>query len=126
MSSAVAKVIAIFAAIELLGVGGLGALAAARLGFPYVALTPVSFLVYGLAGFFAAKAGGSGAIAGGAVALLDSVTWAVFGGFGPQPTIPAITVSQKVWTIVLVTVSGAACGALGAWVSHRRIAPPVP
>jgi len=51
MSSAVLKVIAIFAAIELLVVGGLGALAATRLGFPYAALTPISFLVYGLAGF---------------------------------------------------------------------------
>ncbi len=48
MSGVVLKTIAIFAAIELLVVGGLGALAAIRLGFPYVALTPISLAVYGL------------------------------------------------------------------------------
>jgi hypothetical protein len=125
MSSAVLKVIAIFAAIELLVVGGLGALAAARLGFPYVALTPISFLVYGLAGFFAAKAGGSGLVAGAAVALLDSVAWATFGGFGPQPTVPGATVAQKVTTIVFVTISGIVCGLIGAWLA-RRLVPSVP
>jgi len=125
MSSAVAKVIAIFAAIELLVVGGLGALAAARLGFPYVVLTPVSFLVYGLAGFFAAKAGGSGVLSGGAVALLDSVAWATFGGFGPQPTMPNMTVPQKIGTIVFVTISGAVCGVIGTWLA-RRMAPSLP
>jgi hypothetical protein len=125
MSSAVSKVIAIFTAIELFVVGGLGALAAVRLGFPYVALTPVSFLVYGVAGLFAAKVGGSGALAGGAVALLDSVAWATFAGFGPQPTVPAMTVPQKIGTIVLVTVSGAVCGVIGAWLP-RRTAPSLP
>ena len=122
MSSALARVIGIFAAIELFVVGGLGALAARRFGFPYAALTPVSFLVYGLAGFFAAKAGGSGSVAGGAVALLDSVAWATFGGFGPQPTVAGMTVGQKIGTILLVTLSGAVCGLLGAWAA-RHLAP---
>ena len=124
MSSAVLKVIAIFAAIELLVVGGLGALAATRLGFPYAALTPVSFLVYGLAGFFAAKASGSGVVAGGAVALLDSVAWASFGGFGPQPPVPEMTVPQKIATVVFVTISGIICGLIGGWLA-RRWAPSV-
>jgi hypothetical protein len=120
MSGAVLKVVAIFAAVELLIVGGLGALAADRLGFPYVALTPISFLVYGLAGFFAARVGGSGAMAGAAVALLDSVVWASFGGFGPQPAVPDMTVAQKVGTIAFVTISGLICGLIGAWLSRRR------
>jgi hypothetical protein len=125
MSAAVLKVIAIFAAIELLVVGGLGALAAARFAFPYIALTPISFLVYGLAGFFAARVGGSGALAGAAVAFLDSVAWASFGGFGPQPTAPDMTVAQKVGTIAFVTISGLICSLIGAWVSRRR-APSLP
>jgi hypothetical protein len=124
MNSAVLKVIAIFAAVELLVVGGLGAVAAARFGFPYVVLTPVSFLVYGLAGFFAAKVGGSGALAGGAVALLDSITWASFGGFGPQPTIPDITVGQKIGTVAFVTISGIVCGLIGIWLNRRRAPSP--
>jgi hypothetical protein len=65
------KVTAIFAAVELFFVGGLGALATVRLGIPYAALTPVSSPVDGLAGT-SQFAGGSGAIAGGVVAFLDA------------------------------------------------------
>jgi hypothetical protein len=119
MSGAVLKVIAIFAVIELLVVGGLGALAASRLGFPYAALSPFAFAVYGLAGYFARRVGGSGAFAGATVALLDSVAWATFGGFGPQPTVPDLTASAKIGTVAFVTVSGAVCGLVGGWLWTR-------
>lgn len=119
MNTALLKVVAIFAAVELLIVGGLGSLAATRLGFSYAALTPVSFIVYGLAGYFAGKVGGSGAMAGGAVALLDSVSWATFGGFGPQPTVPNMTVSGKVATVAFVTTAGIICGLIGGWLAKR-------
>jgi hypothetical protein len=119
MTGGVLKVIAIFAAVELFVVGGLGALAATRLGFPYVALTPISFIVYGLAGYFAVKANGSAALAGGAVALLDSVAWATFGGFGPQPAVPDMTAGAKTATVAFVTISGIACGLIGGWLSGR-------
>jgi hypothetical protein len=119
----VLKVIATFAAIELFLIGGLGALAAVRLGFPYAALSPVSSLIYGFAGYFAVRAGGSGAMAGVVVACLDSVTWAAFGGFGPQPTLPNATVSGKIGVVVFVTLLGALCGLAGGWFAARSATP---
>ena len=119
MTAGAWKVTAIFAAIELLVVGGLGALAAVRLGFPYAALTPVSSLVYGFAGYFAARAGGSGAVAGGVVAFLDAASWAAFDGFGPQPVPPEVTVAGKLGTVAFVTALGIALGLAGGWFAAR-------
>jgi hypothetical protein len=119
LDAGVLKVIGIFAAIELFVIGGLGAVAAARLGFPYAALTPVSSLIYGFAGYFAVRAGGSGAMAGGVVAFLDSVTWAAFGGFGPQPTMPNATAYGKIGVAVFVTLLGTLCGLGGGWFAGR-------
>jgi len=97
----------IFVVIELLGVGGLGAWAANRFGFNYALLTPVSFLVYALAGFFVARANGSAALAGAVVAALDALSWATFGGVGPQPAVPDMKVGPKAVTVLFVT--GTAC-----------------
>jgi len=123
LGAGVLKVIAIFAAIELFVIGGLGALAAARLGFPYAALTPVSSLIYGFTGYFAVRAGGSGAMAGGVVAFVDSVAWAAFSGFGPQPTMPNATVYGKIGVVVFVTLLGALCGLAGGWFAGHRATP---
>ena len=123
MTAGAWKVVAIFAAVELFGVGGLGALAATRLGFPYAALTPVSSLVYGMAGYFAVRAGASGAIAGGVVAFLDAACWAAFGGFGPQPVPPETSFSGKIGTVAFVTVLGILLGWTGGWFAARGVAP---
>ena len=80
--------ILVFSLIELVGVGGLGAWLAVQVDFSYVLLTPVAFLVYGAAGFFACRAGTDGWIAGMIVAVLDAASWAAFGGIGPQPFDP--------------------------------------
>ena len=112
-------IVLVFAAIELLIVGGLGAWAAVELGFPYVALTPVSLAVYGLAGFYAVKAAGSGALAGGLVGLADSATWALSGGFGHQPTTPDATTGAKVFTVLLVSLTALALGWFGGWMARQ-------
>jgi Na+/proline symporter len=112
--------IALFAVVELVGVGGIGAWLAVKLHFPYTALTPVSFLVYGAAGFYACRAGAAGWIAGAIVGFLDAVTWATFGGIGPQPTDPTATQTGKIATVVFVTLLGALCGFIGARLQRRR------
>jgi len=112
--------IAFFAAVELLGVGGLGAWLALMLHFPYAALTPLALLVYTAAGFYGCRAGTSGWIAGGIVAFLDAGAWAVFGGVGPQPTDPTESLASKIGTVALVSVLGALCGVVGARAHRRR------
>jgi Na+/proline symporter len=106
--------------VELVGVGGLGAWLALKLHFPYTALTPFSLLVYGAAGFYACRAGAAGWIAGAIVGVLDAVTWATFGGIGPQPADPTATPTSKIVTVVFVTLLGALCGFIGARLQRRR------
>jgi hypothetical protein len=123
MTAASWRVVAVFALIELVGVGGLGAWAASRYGFNYAVLSPLAFLVYLLAGSFATRSSGSGAIAGTVVAFLDSLAWAAFGGVGPQPTEPNATFGAKAGTVLIVTLGGAVLGFLGGWIARRIFAP---
>lgn len=122
MNAASWRITLVFVLVELIGVGGLGAWAASRLGFDYAWLSPLSFLIYLLAGLFTARAGGSGAIAAGIVAFLDSLTWAAFGGLGPQPTIPSAGLGAKAITVAFVTAGGVLLGLLGARLGRRRSA----
>ena len=115
------KVIALFAAVEIVIVGGLGASASQRFDFPYMYLIGVAYFIYGLAGYFAARAGAAGWLAGALVGLLDSSTWALFGGIGPQPSRSSYTTGSIVMTVVVVTVTAAAFGALGALLARRRL-----
>lgn len=119
MTPASWRVTALFALIELFGVGGVGALAASRYGFNYALLSPVSVLVFGLAGFFSVRAQGSGPLAAGIVACLDSLAWAAFDGVGPQPTDPNTGLAARAITVILVTAAGALVGLLGGWLSRR-------
>jgi len=114
------KPIALFAAIELVIVGGLGAWVAAKGAFPYVLLTPVALAVYGGAGFYARRAGAAGWLGGAIVGLLDAGAWATFGGVGPQPIDPSTSIAAKVGTMVFVTVLGAVCGLIGGGLGRRR------
>ncbi|HZF04812.1 MAG TPA: hypothetical protein VE932_10840 [Patescibacteria group bacterium] len=114
--------IALFAAVELVIVGGLGVWVAAKVGFPYVLLTPVSLAVCGAAGFYARRVGAAGWLAGAIVALLDAGAWAAFGGVGPQPIDPSISMAAKLGTMVFVTVVGAVCGLIGSGLSRRHVA----
>jgi hypothetical protein len=82
----------------------------------------VSSIVYGCAGYFAARAGGSGAVAGGVVAFLDAAAWAAFGGFGPQPVLGDVTLGGKLGMIAFVTVLGMLLGLAGGWLAARGAA----
>src|SRR5690349_24865320 len=95
LSQRVLRPIALFAAIELFIVGGIGAWLAVRLQFPYAYLTPLSLLVYGAAGFYGCRAGAAGWMGGGLVAVLDGVCWVALGGVGPQPTEPLASVAAE-------------------------------
>jgi hypothetical protein len=114
--------IALFAAIELAIVGGLGAWLATSVGFSYVLLTPVSVAVYGAAGFYTRRVGGAGWLAGAIVALLDAGAWATFGGVGPQPIEASTSMAARLGTIVFVTGLGAVCGLIGGRLGRRRVA----
>jgi hypothetical protein len=113
---------AFFAAVALFIVGGLGAWLAVQLVFPYSLLTPISCLIYGAAGFFAARTRAAGWIAGAIVALLDATAWAAFGGIGPQPVYPDMSLASKLATVAIVSILGAGCGWIGARIFRRRIA----
>ena len=102
-----------FSALELVGIGGLGALAAKRLGFNYGLLTPLAFLVKGAAGYFGSRTGIPGAAFGAFVGLLDSTAWATFGGIGPQPRDRELSWAARARIVATVTALGAACGWLG-------------
>jgi|SRR5690348_13252971 len=124
LSQRVLRPIALFAAIELFIVGGIGAWLAVRLQFPYAYLTPLSLLVYGAAGFYGCRAGAAGWMGGGIVAFLDAVSWAAFGGVGPQPTEPQASVAAKVVTVAFAVGLGAVCGWIGGRLSRRGSVPP--
>jgi len=117
VNAAALKIIILFAFIELGLVGGLGAFLAARLRFSYARLTPVAYLVYGGAGYCAARAGGSALLAGAVIGLLDSAAWALFGGFGPQPRPAVLTPAAKLRIAGTVTVTALIAGALGGWLA---------
>ena len=102
-----------FSALELLGVGGLGAIAAKRFGFNYGLLTPLALLIKGAAGYFGSRTGVPGAAFGALVGLLDASAWATFGGVGPQPRNPALSWSARARIVATVTALGALCGWLG-------------
>jgi hypothetical protein len=113
------RIILLFVALEMVGVGGVGAWAAQRFGFDYASLSPVAYLIAGAAGFFARRAGGSGLLAGATVGLLDASAWALFGGIGPQPTAPEFGAAAKAAAVAMVTLSNGAAGALGGWLGGR-------
>lgn len=113
------RVILLFAAIEVFGVGGLGAWAAQRFGFNYASLSPVAWLIAGAAGFSARRAGGSGLVAGATVGLLDATAWAAFGGVGPQPVVPEAGAAVTAATVAMVTAVYGAAGAVGGWLGGR-------
>jgi hypothetical protein len=106
-------VLVTFAAIELVGVAGLGAWLARRVGLPYGVLTSLAFVVYCAAGFFGAPTGVPGAAYGGAIALLDSAAWATIDGIGAQPRDPKLSWGARLRIIVFVTALGAISGLLG-------------
>src|SRR5690242_62923 len=94
LSQRVLRPIALFAAIELFIVGGIGAWLAVRLQFPYAYLTPLSLLVYGAAGFYGCRAGAAGWMGGGIVAFLDAVSWAAFRCRPPADGTPSVGRSE--------------------------------
>jgi hypothetical protein len=118
MNAAALKIVALFVAVELALVGGIGAILAKRLRFSYARLTPVAYLVYGGAGYCAARVGGSALLAGAVVGLADSATWALFGGLGPQPRPAGLTPSAKLRIVATVTVTALIAGALGGWLAN--------
>jgi hypothetical protein len=114
VSPAAWKVVLLLSGFELFVVGGLGAWLAARLRITYLALLPVTLVVYLAAGYFTAQTGDPGGAAGAVVAFLEFSAWALFGGFGPQPTSVEITSVEKIATVATATLVGAVCGTLGS------------
>jgi hypothetical protein len=99
------------------------ALAAEALDFSYSALWPVSFLIYAVTAFTAARVARSaavGALTGLTVAATDATLgWALSSAIGPgkpeDDTALAIAV-----TVVAVSASGAVVGLIAGFAGQRR------
>jgi hypothetical protein len=104
------KLIALFVALEVIVLGGLGAWAAQQFGFDYKLLSPLVYIIQAAAGFFVTRAGGSGLLAGALPGFLDATSWAAFGGIGPQPTLPGAGPTLLLVTILIVGHRGGRLG----------------
>ena len=106
------------------------AVASRATGFPYTSAVYGSYIIYGVAGFFGMRASRrvwAGGLAGGAAGLADSTLgWLVSNAIGPHispmelPTGPAAIVA----VVILVTLSAAVIGLIGAFVAKMLKAAP--
>jgi hypothetical protein len=114
----------------VLASNALGALAAARMGFPYAALSPVSFLIYAAAGFAASRTADIkiGVLVASSVALVEATLgWLISWHIGPgRPPDGYQGAGPILGAIVFVTITGAVFGLIGAAVAarFRRRTPP--
>ncbi len=110
--------VAAFVALELVGVGYFGKLAARKSGLGESSLIPLSFLVYSAAGFTASRLGGSAFVAGGSVAAIDAGVWALFSREFSEEVpsrlwLPIVSLVPAVFGLML----GGILGALGGWIA---------
>jgi hypothetical protein len=110
----IALVISLVNIVRHLGLG--------QYGIPYYLLLILSFGMYGIAGYLTAREGGSGAVGGGIIALVDSaVTLAIT---GPQDSeIESQLAKMTIWLIggLIFTIPlGLGLGWFGGWIWHRR------
>jgi uncharacterized membrane protein YhaH (DUF805 family) len=115
------RIIAGFVALELLGVSGIGAWYAQRLGFSYSWYTPLAGLICVGAGYYTARSGGSPALAGAAVAVLDILAWVAFGGFGPLPPLPDSSAAGILSMLVFAAIPAMLAAMVGGWLAARRV-----
>ena len=112
------KVVAAFSAFQLLVVGGMGTWAAARYRFPYYVLFPLTILAYTAAGHYAALAGASGTAAGALVALVEFAAYGLVRGFSMHVGWLELSWLERVLTLGVATLTGAACGLVGGWLTQ--------
>lgn len=112
------KIIAIFVAMEVLGVSGPGAWASNQFEFDFSWFTPVAGLICGGAGFFAARAAGSPALAGASVAVVDIAVGRSSKGFGQLPQLPDLPAGAFLSVLTMIGLLGALCGLAGGWLAN--------
>ena len=115
------KIIAIFVALEVFGVSGLGAWASNHFAFHFSSFTPLAGLMCGGAGYFAARAAGAPALAGASVAAVDVVVGFSSKGFGQLPQLPDLPAGPFLTMLTLISLLGAVCGLAGGWLAHRPL-----
>ena len=101
-----------------------GSLSSEALGFSYGLLAPVSFALYALVGFLAARAAGdarTGMLGGLAVAATDATLgWALSAAIGPgMPAAGDRDAALLVATAIGVAVTGAVLGLVAGLVGRR-------
>jgi len=103
----------------------LASLASREFGFPYVAATPGSLLIYAAAGFVAGRAhgvpqaAGVGALVGEVESTIGWWLSFVIGAIQPE----SATTSQEIASVIVaIIVVGGMAGAAGGWLG-RRFAP---
>lgn len=108
----------------LLVVDTLGAIASAKLGFPYSSLSPISLFGYAAAGFTAGRIGGRRAAAavGSLVAFIEAtIGWFISWRIGPgRPPAEYGGLGEILLAVALVTAIGSGVGWLGGAVARMR------
>ena len=99
----------------------IGAWYAQRMGFSYSWYTPLAGLICVGAGYYSARSGGSPALAGAAVAVLDILAWVAFGGFGPLPPLPDNSSAGILSMLVIATIPAMLAAMVGGWLAARRV-----
>lgn len=123
------KVLILFAIIELFMVR-IGFRALVLYEIPFVVQLIIPLVLYGLAGYFTARVGGSGTLGGGLIALLDSVLVLILyrNQLYASDIVSVISVIVLITlVIILVTAIGLGLGWFGGWFwrrSQRSVVPP--
>lgn len=116
--------IALLGCVVIVAFDALASVAAETFDFSYASLWPVSFALYALFAFLAARRAGSltaGVTAGVLVAATDATLgWAVSWWIGPgAPDASDRDAGNLVFAALFVVSVGAALGLLGGWLGRR-------
>ena len=109
-------------AAAVLALDTIGAVAAAKTGFPYGSLAVVSYVIYAASGFFSMRYGGfPAAAAGGAFAGLVDATagWAIAWAIGPgRPPDGYTGMAPILFAVTVVVIIGSILGLAGGLVAR--------
>ena len=114
--------ITVIASSAIVALDTFGSLASKAFGFGYGSLAWGSFLIYAVAGFFAARSGGlrTAAMTSGAVALVDATLgWAISWALGPgRPATGYTGIGPILGTVVFVWLTGIVLGLMGGLIAR--------
>ena len=98
----------------------LGSIASKQLGFSYTSLASITFIIYGMVGFFSAKQKDlkTGGLFAAATGLFDAtIGWKITMMLGVNTS---TKITPLIWFITIIFVTGLAalCGLIGGWLTR--------